>query len=78
MKHARRAVELDQSDALAYMILSDHCLFIMEDLTEARVHAERAMQLNPNASNIAVWRGYIHNCDGESKRAVELCRNFKP
>ena len=73
MKHARRAVELDQTDGVAYMILSDHCLFIMEDLTEARVHAERAMQLNPNASNIVVWMGYIHNCDGESKQAMELC-----
>ena len=73
MKHARRAVELDQTDGVAYMILSDHCLFIMEDLTEAKVHAERAMKLNPNASNIVIWRGYIHNCDGESKQAMELC-----
>ena len=73
MKHARRAVELDQTDGFTHLTLSDHCLFIMEDLTEARVHAERAMQLNPNSSNIVVWRGYIHNCDGESKQAMELC-----
>ena len=73
MKHARRAVELDQTDGQAYLVLSDHCLFIMNDLTEARVHAERAVQLNPNSSNIVVWRGYIHNCDGESKQAMELC-----
>jgi adenylate cyclase len=73
MKHGRRAVELDQTDGSAYQVLSDHCLFIMEDLTEARVHAERAVQLNPNASSIIAWRGYIHNCDGESKQAMELC-----
>jgi len=73
MKHARRAVELDQTDGLAYTTLSDHCLFIMSDLTEARVHAERAVQLNPNESIIVAWRGYIHNCDGESKQAMELC-----
>jgi len=73
MKHARRAVELDQSNDSAYQVLSDHCLFVMEDLTEARVHAERAFKLNPNASTIVAWRGYIHNCDGESKQAMELC-----
>jgi len=73
LKHARRAVELDQTDGQAYLVLSDHCLFITKDLTEARVHAERAMQLNPNSSNIVVWRGYIHNCDGELKQAMELC-----
>lgn len=73
MKHARRAVELDQTDGWVYQVLSDHCLFIMKDLTEARVHAERAVRLNPNASAIVAWRGYIHNCDGESKEAMELC-----
>jgi TolB-like protein/Tfp pilus assembly protein PilF len=73
MKHARCAVELDQTDGFAYLTLSDHCLFIMEDLAEARVHAKRAVQLNPNASTIVAWRGYIHNCDGESKQAMELC-----
>jgi adenylate cyclase len=73
MKHSRRAVELDQTNGYAYMILSDNCLFIMEDLTQARVYAERAVQLNPNSSPIVVWRGYIHNCDGESKQAMELC-----
>ena len=73
MKHARRAVELDQTDGELYMRLSYHCLFVMKDLTEARIHAERAMQLNPNASNIIAWRGYIHNCDGESKQAIDLC-----
>jgi adenylate cyclase len=73
MKHSLRAVELDQTDGYAYMVLSDNCLFIMEDLTQARVYAERAVQLNPNSSPIVVWRGYIHNCDGESKQAMELC-----
>jgi adenylate cyclase len=73
MKHSFRAVELDQTDGYAYMVLSDNCLFIMEDLTQARVYAERAVQLNPNSSPIVAWRGYIHNCDGESKQAMELC-----
>lgn len=72
MKHARCAVELDQTDGFAYLTLSDHCLFIMKDLTEARVHAKRAVQLNPNNSTTIAWRGYIHNCDGESKQAMEL------
>jgi tetratricopeptide (TPR) repeat protein len=66
-------VDLDQTDGELYQSLSDHCLFIMKDLTEARVHAKRAVQLNPNHSTTIAWRGYIHNCDGESKQAMELC-----
>ena len=67
MKHARRAVELDQTDGRAYLVLSDHCLFIMEDLTEARVHAERAMQLNPNCQQYSCLEGLY----SQLRRGVE-------
>jgi adenylate cyclase len=73
MKHARRAVELDQTDGTAYSYLSDACLFVLSDLAEARVHAERAVSLNPNATVPMAWMGYIHNCYGESEHAMELC-----
>lgn len=73
IEHARRAVELDQTDCGNYQVLSDHCLFILNDLTEARVHADRALQLNSNATSVNAWRGYIYNCDGESEKAMELC-----
>jgi len=73
MKHARRAVELDPTDGTAYQYLSDACLFVMSDLAEARVHAERAVSLNPNATIPTAWMGYIRNCYGESEHAMELC-----
>ena len=73
VKHARRAVELDPSDDQAYYHLSDVCLFIMYDLAEARIHAEKAVSLNPNATVPIAWRGYIHNCDGETDQAIALC-----
>ena len=73
MKHARRAVELDQSDHRVYQSLSDACLFVESDLVEARIHAERALELNPNSTITVAWMGYIHNCYGETELAKELC-----
>jgi TolB-like protein len=73
MKHARRGVELDVSDDRGFQLLSDLCLFVEQDLVEARIHAEHAMSLNPNSTNTVAWMGYIHNCYGESELAKELC-----
>jgi adenylate cyclase len=73
MKHARRAVELDASDDRGFQLLSDICLFVQQDLVEARIHAEHAMGLNPNSTVTVAWMGYIHNCYGETERAKELC-----
>jgi tetratricopeptide (TPR) repeat protein len=73
MKHARRAIELNPSDHRVYSSLSDACLFVESDLVEARIHAEHAMELNPNSSDTAAWMGYIHNCYGETELAKERC-----
>ena len=60
-------------DDRAYTILSDSCLFVINDLVEARIHAQRAVDLNPNATHTVAWMAYIHNCYGESERALEMC-----
>jgi tetratricopeptide (TPR) repeat protein len=73
MKHARRGVELDQTDSWLYVSLSDCCLFVMSDRVEARIHAKHAMDINPNATLSIAWMGYIHNCFGESEQALEMC-----
>jgi adenylate cyclase len=73
MKHARRGVELDQTDSRNYVILSDSCLFVLSDPVEARIHAKHAMDINPNATLSIAWMGYIHNCFGESEQALEMC-----
>jgi adenylate cyclase len=73
MNHARRAIVLDPSDHRVYQCLSETCLFVEPDLVEARIHAERALELNPNSTVTAAWMGYIHNCYGETELAKELC-----
>jgi len=73
MNHARRAIVLDPSDHRVYQCLSETCLFVEPDLVEARIHAERALELNPNSTVTVEWMGYIHNCYGETELAKELC-----
>jgi tetratricopeptide (TPR) repeat protein len=45
----------------------------MKDLEQAKVHAERAIKLCPNASGPTAWMGFINGCEGEHKSAIELC-----
>ena len=73
MNHARRAIVLDPGDHRVYSSLSDACLFVEADLVESRIHAERALDLNPNSTGTVAWMGYIHNCYGETELAKELC-----
>ena len=65
LKHGRSAVELDETEYTGHWYLSEAYLFRMKDLEQAKVHAERAIKLCPNASGPTAWMGFINGCSGE-------------
>lgn len=73
LKHGRSAVELDETEYTGHWYLSEAYLFRMKDLEQARVHAERATRLCPNASGPAAWMGFLNGCSGEHELGIELC-----
>jgi len=73
LEHGRSAVELDETEYTGHWYLSEAYLFRMKDLEQARVHAERAIKLCPNASGPIAWMGFINGCSGEHQSGIELC-----
>ncbi len=73
LKHGRSAAELDETEYTGHWYLSEVYLFRMNDLEQAKVHAERAIKLCPNASGPIAWMGFINGCEGEHESAIELC-----
>jgi adenylate cyclase len=71
--HSRRAVEIDGTDYICHALLCDVCVFALGDIVEARIYAERAMSLAPNASLALAYMGYMHNAAGERDLALKLC-----
>jgi TolB-like protein/Tfp pilus assembly protein PilF len=66
-EHFRIALQLDPDDALTHAYLAEHLIFL-GDFEKAEFHADRAMELNPTASE-----GYVAKADllGYSRRADE-------
>jgi adenylate cyclase len=73
LKHGRSAVELDETEYTGHWYLSEAYLFRMKDLEQAKVYAERAIKLCPNASGPTAWMGFINGCSGEHQSGIELC-----
>jgi tetratricopeptide (TPR) repeat protein len=73
LAHGRSAVELDSTEYTGHWYLSEVYLFRLKDLEQARVHAERAVKLCPNASGPLAWMGLINGCSGEHQVAIEFC-----
>jgi TolB-like protein/class 3 adenylate cyclase len=73
LNHGRSAVELDETEHTGHWYLSEAYLFRMKDLEQAKVHAERAIKLCPNASGPTAWMGFINGCSGEHQSGIELC-----
>jgi len=71
--HSRRAVEIDGTDYICYALLCDMCVFVLGDMVEGRIYAERAMSLAPNASMAMAYMGYMHNVAGERDLALKRC-----
>lgn len=72
LSHGRSAVELDKTEYAGYWYLSEVYLFRLKDLEQARVHAERAVKLCPNASGPLAWVGLISGCSGKHQAGVEF------
>ena len=73
LHHGRSAVEVDRTEYAGHWYLSEVYLFRLKDLEQARVHAERAVKLCPNASGPLAWMGLIEGCSGEHQAGIEFC-----
>jgi adenylate cyclase len=72
LSHGRSAVELDKTEYAGHWYLSEVYLFRQKDLEQARVHAERAVRLCPNASGPLAWMGLIDSCSGDHNGGIEF------
>jgi adenylate cyclase len=72
LNHGRSAVEVDKTEYTGHWYLSEVYLFRLKDLEQARVHAERAVKLCPNASGPLAWMGLINGCAGEHQAGIEF------
>ena len=75
--HGRRAVEIDETDYICHAFLCDVCVFVLGDMVEGRIYAERAVSLAPNASLALAYMGYMHNVAGERDLALKFCANAR-
>ena len=73
LMHGRSAVEVDETEYTGHWYLSEVYLFRLKDLEQARVHAERAVKLCPNASGALAWMGLIYSCSNEHRAGIEAC-----
>jgi len=74
LKHGRLAVKLDETSYLGHWLLSEVYLIGLRNPVEAKIHAEWAVTLNPNASGAIAWMGFISGCLGEHDKGIELAR----
>jgi TolB-like protein len=72
--YARRAVELDDSDAFAHLMLAYAYIDVKSDLELGRVQLERAVELNPNDYNNACAQISVGIRTGNYKESV-ACAN---
>ena len=72
LKHGRSAVEVDKTEYAGHWYLSEVYLFRLKDLEQAKVHAERAVKLCPNASGPLAWMGFIKGCSGEHQAGIDF------
>jgi TolB-like protein len=70
LEFARKAVALDDADSTARWILS--VVFLtMSNFPEARIHTERALELNPNDTEARCIYAWFLACAGKPHEAIE-------
>ncbi len=80
LEFAKQAVTLDDGDSSARWILG-HVLATMRNYAEARVHAEKSIELNPNDTEARGIYAYLLTCIGEPEKAleqIELAKRHNP
>jgi TolB-like protein/class 3 adenylate cyclase/Flp pilus assembly protein TadD len=70
LRHARRAVELDEDDARCHVILG-YIYLCMRQLEPAEFHHRRALSLNPNDAHITTHMGLLSAYLGDSASAIQ-------
>ena len=75
-EHARRAADLDASDAIVQIVLG-RVLLARRQFEDAVHHVERALLLNPNDANVLAHASLCVGLLGDAARAVELARKAK-
>ena len=80
LEFAKQAVTLDDGDSTARWILG-HVLLTARSHAEARVHAEKAIELNPNDTYARAMYGNFLTCIGEpitGLKHIELAKRQDP
>ena len=80
IRHAKRAVALDDSDSSARWILGLAQLYKRE-FEDARVHFEKAVENNPNFTEARIFYGFFLTAIGQPDAAIEqvdLARRHNP
>lgn len=80
VRHAKRAVALDDSDSSARWILGLAHLY-RRDYEDARVHFEKALENNPNYTEARIFYGFFLTAIGQPDAAIEqldLARRHNP
>ena len=80
LEFAKRAVALDDADSSTRSILS-HAHIISYNFAEARIHIEKALDLNPNDTEARCYYGYFLTAAGEPDKALEqfhIARRHNP
>jgi TolB-like protein len=75
-EHARRAADLDASDAVVQIVLG-RILLARRQFDDAVHHVERALLLNSNDANVLAHASLCVGLLGDAPRAVELARKAK-
>lgn len=75
-EHARRAADLDASDAVVQIVLG-RVLLARRQFEDAVHHVERALLLNPNDANVLAHASLCVGLLGDAPRAVDLARKAK-
>jgi TolB-like protein/class 3 adenylate cyclase len=68
--HARKAMEIDQSDYRGHYLIGQLSLFADHDHDLALAEFQRALADNPNEANILYYMGFLQSLMGRGKEAI--------
>jgi len=70
LDYARKAVEIDDLDSQSHLALACGQIYVEHDFEAAKVHLDKALDLNPNDYACLCWRGWLMIFTGDADEAV--------